>query len=62
MRKSEVSSESEKVNCGKVMILPAGLKACFLFVSQFKVSSDGIALCLFSQVNFSQENANVERI
>lgn len=34
MRKSEVSSESEKVNCGEMMILPAGLKACFLFVSQ----------------------------
>lgn len=30
MRKSEVPSEGEKVNCGKMMILPAGLKACFL--------------------------------
>ena len=49
-RKSEVSSESEKVYCGKMMILPAGFYICakvyfILFLClchKFKVSSDSI--------------------
>ena len=30
MRKSEVSSESEKVNCGKMIILPVGIYICVI--------------------------------
>lgn len=33
MRRSEVSSESEEVKCRKIVTLPAGLNAHFLFVS-----------------------------